>query len=237
MLKHTTAIGSFLDSMSFETKRREHAAKTSVAFPFVTISRQVAAGGHTLADAVLAEMNEHDDEPLLEGWQLFDQQLCQVVADDPKLKVTLSSLVEESVPSPIEELLKESLLGRAPQEVVHRRIFEIIHSVASLGKVIILGRGAFCLTRGMRGGVHVRLVAPLELRIKRFQQLRNIDSENEARARLNKRDESRRKLVRAHFGQDIDNPLLYDAVFNTDSLDIVEIAHAVVGLIRRQTLC
>jgi cytidylate kinase len=232
MFEHSAAIKPYLDSMCFESEHGKQPGGAGARYPFITISRQVEAGGHSLADALLAEMKKRPKELLFQGWQLFDRQLCQVVADDPKLKVTLNSLVEERMASPIEDLLKESLLGQTPQKVVHRKIFEIIRSVACLGKAIILGRGASCLTRNMPGGVHVRLVAPLEVRIKRLMKLREIDSEAEAREQLEELDESRRKLVRVYFDRDIDDPLLYDVVFNTDSVPLEEVARAVLGLVQ-----
>jgi hypothetical protein len=41
--------------------------------PFVTISRQAGAGGHSLAGAMLERFSAQADKELFGDWQVFDQ--------------------------------------------------------------------------------------------------------------------------------------------------------------------
>ena len=77
---------------------RQQAAERSAPLgelPFITISRQAGARGRTLARAILAEFEKHAKEPRLQGWNSFDEELCQLIVSDPKLNVSLSELITE----------------------------------------------------------------------------------------------------------------------------------------------
>ncbi len=109
-------------------------------------------------------------------------------------------------------------------------MFEIIQSMLSLGKVIVLGRGGVCLTRELDEGVRVRLIASPDVRLRRFMEM--IDKpEREAREQLARQDKSRAKFLKRYFRRDIDDPLLYDAVWNTDDVPADAIARSVVDLV------
>ena len=232
MSENLQPIRGFLDSIGFEKRRAEPEPRKQ--YPFIAISRQAAAGGHSLANAILAEMKSHEEDNLFEGWQLFDQEICHMVAQDKGLRVNLRSLVEEEFYSRIEAYLKEVLMDETPQDVVHRKVMEVVKSVASLGKVIILGRGGTCLTREIPGGIHIRLVAPVETRLKRYKKLIGEDEQKAARERMKKHDTARAKFIKTYFGRDIDDPLLYDMVWNTETFSAEEMARCVVALVRNR---
>jgi cytidylate kinase len=98
---------------------------------------------------------------------------------------------------------------------------------ANRGRVILLGRGGACLTHGFPGGVHIRLTAPKPVRVQRMRALLNL-SEKEALRMMEERDRSRAALVRRYFDKDINDPLLYDAVWNTEEVSIDAIAQTVL---------
>jgi cytidylate kinase len=109
-------------------------------------------------------------------------------------------------------------------------IFRTIRTLATVGKVIVVGRGGVCVTRDLPNGVHVRLVAPPSVRILRMMELLHL-SANEARELVSRTDRSRAKLIKTYFSKDIRDPRLYDVTWNTDSVSIEEIAASVIGLI------
>jgi cytidylate kinase len=202
--------------------------------PFVTISRQTGAGGHTLAETLLRAMGEEYRDPVFQGWQVFDRALCERLTEDPKLHVSMRSLLTEEYRSQIEDVIF-SLLGReTPQDVVLKKLFETIRSLAILGHAIIVGRAGACVTKGIPGGVHVRLVASEPTRVRRMRQLFGT-SELEAREAVKTQDRARAALVRTQFHRDVDDPLLYDAVWNTDAVAFDTIARSIVAMITQRT--
>lgn len=205
----------------------------STGLPFITISRQAGAGGHSLARALGDRMKKHLRENLFQGWQVFDREICEEVSKDPKLKVSLDTLVSEEFHGSMDAWLRSMIAGTAPQEAVYRRVFKTVRTIASLGKAVILGRGAAHLTKDFQRGIHVRLVAPEKIRIQRTSRRLEI-SLKEAERRVKTMDASRARLVETCFNADVSDPLLYDAVWNTDRVAIDHIAELLIHLIRQK---
>lgn len=219
-------VKSFLDSMSY---KKQGSGSQNGQNPFVTISRQAGAGGNSLANAILEELARRK-EPLFQGWRRFNQELCRKVAEEPGLKVSLDSLLKFEYRSEVEDMMEEMIVGNAPQDLVNKKIFQLIHTLAVFGKVIIVGRGGVCLTRNLPAGIHIRLVAPLKLRIKRMGDLLEL-SEKKANELVLEQDKSRARLMKIYFGKNIDDPLLYDAIWNTGAVSLDQIARLIVQLI------
>lgn len=196
--------------------------------PFITISRQAGASGRSLATALLEAMKA-DGRPLFLGWHAFDDELCEVVATDPKLSVLADSLIDEKFRGSFEDYLARSIAGLTPQMAVFKKIFETVRGLAAGGKAIIVGRAGRHVTRDLEAGVHIRLVAPRPMRRSMVMKRYGLD-EREAEKKMAALDESRRKLVKDYFSKDIDDPLLYDAVFNVGAMPIETAARMILQL-------
>jgi len=199
--------------------------------PFVTISRQAGAGGHSLAAALLEAFARQDDGATFGGWHVFDRRICEMVVEDPKLTGSLESLVSEEYRSRTEDFIHQLLSPSVSQDYVAERVFRIVRTLAGVGKAVIVGRAGSQATLGLGQGVSLRLVAPEPVRLGRIMTIDHL-GEREARNEMKKRDAHRARLVRRHFRVYIDDPLGYDATFNTGTLSFDEIAEAVVAMLR-----
>lgn len=108
-----------------------------------------------------------------------------------------------------------------------------MRSLAVLGRVIIVGHGASQATRGLRSGVHLRLVAPEPARRRRLAEQGGLD-EDQVRQEIARRDQARARLLKDHYRVDIDDPLHYDAVFNTGEIGVEAVAAAALALIKHR---
>ncbi len=201
--------------------------------PFVTISRQAGTGAHALGDAMLDVFSQKRDADLFDGWQVFDKSLCEIVVQDGRFARSLDSLIEEEYRSKTNDFFHQMMRSTVDQSMVMKRVFLVVRTVASMGKTIIVGRAGSHVTKDMPQGVSIRLVGPEDLRIRRAMAVNDI-SEKDARAGARKRDSARARLLKQHFGTDIDDPTAYDAIFNAGNVDHVEIASSVACLIRER---
>ncbi|TAN36118.1 MAG: cytidylate kinase-like family protein [Verrucomicrobia bacterium] len=192
-------------------------------FPFVTISRESCAGGHTLAREIIRQVEQSTTEEWGRGWEVFDYRLCLLLAQDPELNVPLESLLHEEYQSSFQQALFDILTGQNEQHKVQKRIFEVIRILAMIGRVVIVGRAGNLVTRDLRSGVHLRLVAPASLRVKQMMELMDAD-EAGARSEMEKQDRERAQMVRDYFNRDITNPLDYDCTWNTGGVKIPFVA-------------
>lgn len=200
------------------------------SFPFVTISREAGAGGHVLAREILLKLEQVSPGPFSEGWEMFDYKLCMLIAEDKALGVSFDQLLAEEYRSEVEQLVAEMISQKSSRYRVYKRAFEVVRILASLGKCVIVGRASMCVTADMPLGVHIRLVAPERVRLKRMMKLLEV-GEKEAARKMKEQDAARHRLVYDFFGKDVEDPLLYDAVFNTDRMPTSDIAEAVARMV------
>jgi cytidylate kinase len=185
--------------------------------PFITISRQSGAGGYAVARALLKKTHVTRPHALFNGWSLFDERLAELVAENPALKVSLRGLAEEEFVSGIQDMVSTWIAGLSPQSAVVGHLFKVIRSLAAGGKVIIVGRAGACLTRHLPGGLHLRLVSSIPTRVRRMMAVKGL-TEKDARRAVMERDRARASLVKNYFHREIDDPLLYDMMWNTETV-------------------
>jgi len=220
-------------TMSREFLNRIQGDGYQKGFPFITISRESGAGGHTLAEAIRKQTSVYDYKDLFRGWLVFDEAICTTIIKDPDLHVTMEELLAETYNGPIVDFFHELVGKQSSHYTVATRIFDFIKTVCAFGKVIVVGRAASCVTQDLPGGIHVRLTAALDHRIQYMTQLLNIEPE-EARRMIHKQDKDRARLVRDFFNRDIHDPGLYGIVWNTDSTPIDHIASEMIRMIEQK---
>jgi len=202
-------------------------------YPFVTISRQAGTGGHALAEALLKAMEPLQYIDLFREWMVFDKELCEEVANEPDLHVTVKDLLSETYHSEIEEIVNELFGIHSEQYTVHKRMAQLERALASVGKVVLVGHGANMATRQMPQGIHIRLTAPRDMRVRNMMNLLSLD-EAEATRFVNKHDRDRTLFMRDLFSRDINDPTLYDHVYDTAETPIEHIAAELLERVREK---
>ena len=226
-MNHLKLINQYL------TERGSIEGLPSTGLPFVTISREVCAGGHLLAHAIQAEIVKENDRELFEGWHVFDRDLCEIIAADPSLEATMESLLAEAHRSEFKEFVDSLFTGRAHQYTVYKKTFRIVRALTSLGKVIIVGRAGACVTGDLPSGIHIRLIAPEAKRVHRLMKKLGLEHD-EALTLLHSQEEDKRALVKEYFNKNIEDPTLYDVVWNSANVDMHDICHSTIDLIKRR---
>ena len=227
-MNHLVIIREFLR----QPRQWEDAPESGL--PFVTISRQSGAGGHLLSYLLLTEFLRYQDEELFQGWHVFDRELCEAVALDPTLHESVEALLTEQYRSEAAEYIDSLFTGRSGQYRLYKTTFRVVRHLARVGKVIIVGRAGACATRGIPNGVHVRLVAPEAQRTLWLMKKMRTTRE-QARRTMLRHDADRQKAMRAFFNRDVDDPLLYDVVWNTAAVGLEDIARSIIDLLRRRS--
>lgn len=162
-----TAIRS---ELYHQQRARDPQHNTAPANPFVTISRQAGAGGHSLGAALAADLNERDSRG--PAWSVWDRDLVEKVAAEHKIPEQLVRSLE----GPGRPWF-EQCFSTLDDMQVYRRVVATIRSLARAGRSVIIGRGSVFATGDLAGGVHVRLVAPLNFRIESMAKLLNVPSQ------------------------------------------------------------
>lgn len=202
------------------------------ARPAITISRQIGSGGRSIA-ALLAEyLQTHGPETTC-PWTVFDKNLVEKVLEDHHLPSRMAQFMSEDKVSQVEDMMQELLGLHPPSWTLVRQMSETILHLAELGYVILIGRGANVITAGLKSAFHVRLVGSLEKRVQRLEKARNMDPKA-ALEFIRQEDRGRKRYLMSHFQKDLDDPLLYHLVINTDLIPAEEAARLIGGTVIRR---
>lgn len=215
----------------FHTRFQSPGAESHAPFstphrPFLTISREACAGATTLGQHLVPLLDAQLGE---EGrsWMFLDKDLLTHALTTNHLPEHLATYLPEDRISDIKGMIGEIVGLHPPLWELEQRVNEAIRQVAQLGRVIFAGRAAHLITRSLPGGFHLRLVAPQELRIRRLQEQQGCDRETAARI-LHETDSARRRYVQSNFERDINDPLTYDLIINTEKVQPATAAQLVL---------
>lgn len=202
----------------------------------ITISRERGSGGRSLALQLAAEL----------GLQCYGKEIIYEIAQS-------AGVSEESVEKFDQEhynkwhLMVDSLrmsthlspdygLGFNLSAIEPEIFFTqdrylkatqaILKKLASRPGVILLGRGTQVIFKDRPDALHIRLVAPLNIRIKRIQELRKLSTKEAAR-HVTEIDRSRAAYLRDFYGVDVNDAVYYHLTINSGLIDYAQALHII----------
>lgn len=183
----------------------------------VTMSHQMGAGGPEVGLAVAQRLS----------YRHVDQELLQDAVHRYGLAEEKLSHLDESKPSLFERFDAET---RHYITILQTTLLEF----AEVDNVVLMGRGGQWLLRGIPHVVRVRLIAPFEYRVRQWvkrstELARETPNQRAAADFLRRDDAEKRGRMRYLYEVDVDEPTLYDIVFNTAKLPY----DAIVDMIER----
>ena len=101
--------------------------------------------------------------------------------------------------------------------------------------LVILGRGSQFILKDYSGILHVLVVAPLEVRVKRVMERLKLDPEA-ARHEVTRYDNSLHEFFKRYFKVEPEDPVHYDLIVNTGRLSCQAAASIVVNALPFKTL-
>jgi cytidylate kinase len=217
-------FGSYLQSQAAVPEKARESQPLSI-----TISREVGAGGRTIAELLGQRLTAAEETPATSPWAVFDANLAKQVLEDHKLPPNLEQFMAEDARLPVEAIVEE-VLGLHPSAwTLVQHTTQTILRLAGLGRTILVGRGASIITARLPNVLHVRLVAPLATRIRHSAEFYHL-SEAEAAKFVREQDQARRRYVRRYFNAEIDDPTLYDVTLNTGRLGFARAVETIAQL-------
>lgn len=166
----------------------------------VTISRQIGSYGHEIGKQVADRL----------GYQLTWRDLINKAAKRAGAPDVALAMIDEF-----------QLLGVCPSPQDCQKYIQVVQQVmeemASQGNYVILGRAGQVILAGWPRCIHVRIIAPPEIRAARIAERRNI-SLKAAREQVKASDRTRRDYLKRFYQIQWDDPEHYDLVINTGQI-------------------
>ena len=163
----------------------------------ITISREMGTGAYAVAKELAKKLK----------YTLVDRAKIEELAPAYGLTQEILERVDEKPPSyrTAEDRLQAAHL--ATMEL-------ILLDSAKKGNVILYGRGAQDLIKGLKNVLKVRFIAPFEDRVEKFAEREWIDPDL-ARDLIRKSDHQLGGFIHFYFDRNWSDPLAYDLIFNT----------------------
>ena len=199
--------------------------------PVITISRDTGCGASAISKKLYEKIqqNFYKDKSNPGPWQVIDKEVLHIAAKALEVNPLELNYVFKGVEKTILTEVLDSLSSKSyhSDRQVKRIILNVIRGIAESGHVILLGRGAVAVTRDMVNALQVRLIAPLDWRIKQVSARLNLPAKK-SEEYIKESDLRRTKLIES-FGGKYDT-VIFDVIFNTATLTQDEIVDQIFAL-------
>lgn len=178
----------------------------------ITISRQVAALGDEIADALAKKM----------GYKFVDRKYIEKRIVELGFPEEKMKKYDERKPGFFASLVKD-------RDEYLDYLQTAILETAKDGNCVLIGRGAFVVLENVPNLIAVRFVAKDEIREDRL--MKEFDwNKKQAQGRISESDENRKGFHKNFFNIDPDDPSNYHLTLNTGLLDVEESSDAIANL-------
>ena len=180
----------------------------------ITISREMGTGAYAIAKEVAKKLK----------YTLIDRVKIEELAPAYGMTTEIVERVDEKPPSyrTAEDRLQAAYLSTLEL---------ILMDCAKKGNVILYGRGAQDLIKGLDNVLRVRFVAPFEDRVEKFAEREWIDPEL-ARDLIRKSDHQLGGFIHFYFNRDWNDPMAYDVLFNTTKISQSAMVECVIAAVK-----
>jgi cytidylate kinase len=175
----------------------------------VTISRQIGSMGSEIGRQVADQL----------GYRLIGRDLINQAARRAGAPAVALAMIDEF-----------QLLGICPSPEECQKYTEVVEQIlletASQGNMVIIGRAGQILLADWPLCLHIRIIAPKELRIQRVAQQHKI-STSAARERVIASDRYRKNYLQRFYHINWNKPQYYDLVINTRQFSVPQAARLI----------
>jgi len=189
----------------------------------ITISREFGCQSYPVAEALEKRFNaENTKSP----WVVLDRKLMEKIAEESghsTAELEQASDADSGWSSMFSMFTGQHKVG---QSELFADIKKAVIHFANIGRCIIVGRGAVAFTQNFTNCIHIRLVAPLEFRIKNIMESMGKD-EKEAQQYIDSHQRQRDAFIHHFTDMFLGDPTLYHLVINNERHSPDEIAEII----------
>jgi len=219
-------VGSLEEYNRIQREKASLQYKKPKARLCITLSREYGCTGYPVAEALRDIMTQRTGEQ----WVIVDKDVLEEVARRHNLSREILQTLGEN-----NRILHQVLATFSPRWKSNYEYFELLAShivaLAEQGNVIIVGMGGALLTRHIEHSYHFRIFGSDGFKSAKLAKWLHI--ETEAADKLMRRQQKlRTNYIKDFLNEDINNPTLYDLLFNNDRCSHDKIAQAIVDFVQ-----
>jgi len=201
--------------------------------PVITISREVGCNGVKLANLLASRLNQKNQSV---HWKVISKEVFYECARELDMNPEqIRKALNQSEKFVFEGMIKAfNDKHYKSSETIAKTTREVIRHFATEGYCIIIGRAGNIIANDFTRALHVRLIAPLEYRIKTITENNNLNY-NDALKFINQveaeRIAFRASVIGAHAKENLFDITLNRGVFSNEAIvDFIEFAAIKKGI-------
>jgi cytidylate kinase len=212
--------------VTFWKKQREqlHEPIKSNKLPFITISREYGCNGYQIAEKIVEILNSQNPNP---PWAAYNKNLLEKLMQDTGLSSSLIETLTSQARNKLTDMIQTSFSSFPPQVAIHKKLVETIATLALNGHVVLVGRGSTMITKNFSRGFHVRLIAPLNVRVEKISEEMKL-SKQDAQKLIAEKTRQREEYMKEFFKIDITDIHNYDLTINDANFSVEETARLII---------
>jgi cytidylate kinase len=200
---------------------------TSLTLPFITISREYGCPAKEVAAFIERKLNSGlEPKSSSRKWTVISKEIMEQAAKELNVEpARIERIFHETKRSTIDEILNalSEKYYKSDRKIINT-LSSVITDFAKKGHIILIGRNGAGITRDLPNGLHVRLVAPLEWRIKRLLDKGYFMTTEEAKAHTDEIDYMRSIYRKT---KTFVEPV-FDIYYNTERFNPEQIADSII---------
>ncbi len=201
--------------------------------PITTISRQAGCSAKVLAEYFNQSINKNMKHPE-DKWRCIDKDMMLDSAKKLNLPLRKIKYIYHGQKKTNMDEIFESMASRyyKSDKKIRRTIVEVMREYAEQGNIIVIGRAGVALSKYVPRSFNIRLVAPLQWRIKQISTKHEI-SEADAQKYIQEIDRRRSTLIEEFAGQKMEESM-FDVTFNCEHISHEEIVSTSMNLMKKR---
>lgn len=203
--------------------RLQKEAKKIEPGPAITISREMGCPAKPVSERLKMMLNEGRNQGPF--WKCLSNELLEEAAGqlkvDPRYIRHVFTYNDRNTLDEIIAATKKEHRYKSDR-AIKNSVGRVIKALGEEGHYIIIGRGGVAHTRHIQKSLHIKLIAPIEWRIQKIMEFKNISWE-EASVKVQKGDYNRQQFLRFYLG-DSDLSDHFDLTLNCSSFKVEELA-------------
>jgi len=197
----------------------------------ITISREYGCHGNDLAEKLSIALAKEQLE-----WKVINKEILNEAAKELKISPELIDSISSSERKGFFVDIAKGFSEKSytNNKLVRNTISRVIQSFAKEGNIIFVGRGAVAVTRDIPKSIHIKLIAPIDYRVKSILKTEN-NTYEKITDYTQDMDEKRKRLI-GYFSNTDDINSLFDITFNEETISTKEIIGTIKSLMKQRNL-
>jgi cytidylate kinase len=197
--------------------------------PTITLAREFGCEAFPIGEELVRQAEKKTGE----SWLLVDKTLLDAVAREHAIPEDIIKSLGKK-PRWFDDMIATFSNNWKGDADYYRLLCRQVVMIASAGNAVIVGLGAPIITKAMKNCFHYRLIADHDFKVASIARRLKV-SKQEAEIIVVDQQKERDKIIRKLLNADLQDPLLYHAIFNNGRSRNQQIArvileHALVSL-------